>query len=118
MPRPLQSNMGRARAPVNRSTALTPFDVCHFRLFAIVADVFLAPFPGKTGYFLGATTVIGDAPVWPYDCAVKAYPREAVMLKVFKPLIAGVMFACWIAPAPVFGNSPTEQIQETIQQVL
>jgi len=40
------------------------------------------------------------------------------MLKAFKPLIAGFTFACWIAPAPVFGSSPTEQIQETIQQVL
>ena len=40
------------------------------------------------------------------------------MLKAFKPLIAGLMFACCIAPAPVFGSSPTEQIQETIQQVL
>src|SRR6266545_3735809 len=91
---------------------------CHFRRFAICHGCLPGPFPGKSRYFLGATTVFGDALVWPHHCAVRVRPREAVMLKAFKPLIAGVMFTCWIAPASVFGNSPTEQIQETIQQVL
>ena len=33
-------------------------------------------------------------------------------------LIAGLIFVSWLAPMPAFATTPTEQIQETIQQVL
>src|SRR5918995_928913 len=33
-------------------------------------------------------------------------------------LIAWLIFVSWLAPMPAFATTPTEQIQETIQQVL
>jgi phospholipid transport system substrate-binding protein len=43
---------------------------------------------------------------------------EAAMQRNLKPIIACLLFACWIAPALALANSPTEQIQQTIQQVM
>jgi len=37
---------------------------------------------------------------------------------VRKLFVRAVLWTLFLAPAPAFGNSPTEQIQETIQQVL
>ena len=39
------------------------------------------------------------------------------MLKTQNAFIAGVLIAVWLAPALASANSPTEQIQQTIQQV-
>jgi phospholipid transport system substrate-binding protein len=39
------------------------------------------------------------------------------MLKTRSAFIAGVLFAVWSAPGLVAANSPTDQIQRTIQQV-
>lgn len=40
------------------------------------------------------------------------------MQKNWKVIIACLLFAYWIAPALALANSPTEQIQQTIQQVM
>lgn len=40
------------------------------------------------------------------------------MPKALKLVLVCTLLAPWVTPAPAFGNSPTEQIQETIQQVL
>lgn len=39
------------------------------------------------------------------------------MLKTRSAFMAGVLFAIWLAPVLVSANSPTDQIQQTIQQV-
>ena len=40
------------------------------------------------------------------------------MQKTWKPIIACLLFAYWLAPVLALANSPTEQIQQTIQQVM
>jgi len=45
-------------------------------------------------------------------------PQEAEMPKLWKSLIVCMLFALGLTPGRAFGNTPTEQIQETVGQVM
>ena len=73
--------------------------------------------PGYPGNLCALITTVKRIETWRCNSVSRVALGGVIMLKTIKQLATGVLLAVGFVPALATAKSPTDQIQETIQQV-